>query len=160
MTKQDSPAVADSDEIMRRTLEDLLEKDESITARSVARHHPSISAASSITRNAARRQMLEDYQQRQHKLRGWRERTSRQSGRQTAKLLATHEQEIVELRATVQTLTASHLAMIRAVGELGGFRKWAQFYETYRGVREQLVNLGALDQTEVVAIHSPPDQTR
>jgi len=28
-------------------------------------------------------------------------------------------------------LTSSHLAMIRVVGELGSFRKWAAFYEHY-----------------------------
>lgn len=45
---------------------------------------------------------------------------------------------IAELEATVQLLTASHLAILRAVGELGGFSKWAKFYEQYRDARDKL----------------------
>ncbi len=62
---------------------------------------------------------------------------------------------IAELEAQVALLTASHLAMIRAVGELGGFSKWAQFYESYRGSRGLLVQLGALPEVTVesLALH-------
>ena len=49
-----------------------------------------------------------------------------------------------QLDATVQLLTASHLAMLRAVGELGGFSKWAKFYERHREARDKLMALGAV----------------
>lgn len=150
MTEQHQTSIPDADESMRTVLERLLEEDVPITARAVARLHPSIRAASSITRIPARRELLEEYQQRQKKLREWRGRTAKQSGVQTARQLAAHAQEVAELRLTVQTLTASHLAMIRAVGELGGFRKWAEFYESYRSIRESLVQLGALDRSPSV----------
>ncbi len=61
---------------------------------------------------------------------------------------------IAELESQVALLTASHVAMIRAVGELGGFSKWAQFYESYRSSREQLAKLGALPEARVNPI--PP----
>jgi N-acetylmuramic acid 6-phosphate (MurNAc-6-P) etherase len=43
-----------TDEQMRYVLEALLANDDDITARAVARLHPAISAASSITRSPAR----------------------------------------------------------------------------------------------------------
>lgn len=155
MTELSQTSLHDDDQSMRGVLEILLEQDEPITARAVARLHPTIRAASSITRVPARRQLLEEYQQRQNKLREWRSRTAKQGGLQSAKQLAMREQEVIELRLAVHTLTASHLAMIRAVGELGGFRKWAEFYETYRTVRDDLVRLEALDPSaSVVSVPS------
>ncbi|MCM2483274.1 helix-turn-helix domain-containing protein [Burkholderia glumae] len=59
---------------------------------------------------------------------------------------------IAELEATVQLLTASHLAMLRAVGELGGFSKWAKFYEQYREARDKLAELGAMPTAPVSAM--------
>ena len=50
---------------LREILETLLADDEDITARAVARLHPSINAASSITRSESRRKLLAEYQQRQ-----------------------------------------------------------------------------------------------
>jgi len=58
--------------------------------------------------------------------------------------LADRDLKIAELEATVQLLTASHLAMLRAVGELGGFSKWAKFYEYHREVRDKLIELGVV----------------
>ena len=59
---------------------------------------------------------------------------------------------IAELEATVQLLTASHLAMLRAVGELGGFSKWAKFYEQYREARDKLAWLGAMPTVPIATI--------
>ena len=49
----------------------------------------------------------------------------------------------------MQLLTASHLAMLRAVGELGGFSKWARFYEQYSQARDKLIELGAVPAATV-----------
>ena len=126
----------DSDREMRRVLEDLLSRDEDITARAVARLHPRINAASSITRSAERSHMLAQYQERQAEYRRWRGRPGKLSGAAAASALADRDVRIAELESQVALLTASHVAMIRAVGELGGFSKWAQFYELYRGSRD------------------------
>jgi hypothetical protein len=137
------------DDQMREILETLLADDEDITARAVARLHPSLNAASSITRSESRSKLLAEYQQRQAEYRSWRGRVARRSGVDTAKSLADKDIRITELEASVQLLTASHLAMLRAVGELGGFSKWARFYEQYRDARDKLAEFGAIPEAAV-----------
>ena len=66
--------------------------------------------------------------------------------------MADRDVRIAELKSQVALLTASHVAMIRAVGELDSFRKWAQFYESYSGPREQLAQLGALPKATVESL--------
>ena len=143
------PPASDADPDMRHVLDDLLARDEDITARAVARLHPRINAASSITRSTERSRLLAKYQERQAEFRRWRGRPSKLSGVAAASALADRDVRIAELEADVALLTASHVAMIRAVGELGGFSKWAQFYESYRGLRDRLERLGALPKAEV-----------
>jgi hypothetical protein len=62
---------------MREVLEELLANDVDITARAVARLHPSIKAASSITRNEVRSRLLSEYQGRQKEYRLWRNRVGK-----------------------------------------------------------------------------------
>lgn len=137
---------------MRQVLDDLLARDEDITARAVARLHPRINAASSITRSKERSGLLAKYQERQSEFRRWRGRPGKLSGVAAASALADRDVRIAELESQVALLTASHVAMIRAVGELGGFSKWAQFYESYRGGRDQLAQLGALPEATVESL--------
>ena len=145
-------ATRDCDPEMRRVLDDLLSRDEDITARAVARLHPQIKAASSITRSKERSRMLAQYQERQAEFRRWRGRPGKLSGVAAASALADRDVRIDELESQVALLTASHVAMIRAVGELGGFSKWAQFYESYSGSRDQLAQLGALPEATVESL--------
>jgi len=142
----------DCDEKLLEILEALLADDRNITARAVARLHPSLKAASSFTRSASRRRLLAEYQQRQSEYRRWRSRAAKHSSADTARALASKDIQIAELEATVQLLTASHLAMLRAVGELGGFSKWAKFYEQYREAQDKLVALGAVPAATVNTI--------
>ncbi|ANB72612.1 hypothetical protein AYM40_26820 [Paraburkholderia phytofirmans OLGA172] len=153
MTEPIETALA-GDEQMREILETLLADDGDITARAVARLHPSIKAASSITRSELRSRLLAEYQQRQSEYRRWRGRVAKRSGSDTATSLADKDIRIAELEATVQLLTASHLAMLRAVGELGGFSKWAKFYEQYREARDRLDKLGAVPAATVSSMTS------
>jgi hypothetical protein len=135
------------DNEMRHVLDELLAQDEDITARAVARLHPRINAASSITRSPLRSQLLSDYQQRQTEFRRWGGRLKKMSGAAASEALASRDTRIAELEAQIALLTASHVAMIRAVGELGGFSKWAAFFEHFKDTREQLMQLGALSET-------------
>jgi HD superfamily phosphohydrolase len=151
MTKPNEIAPSNDNE-MREILETLLADDEDITARAVARLHPSINAASSITRSEPRSKLLAEYQQRQAEYRRWRARVAKRSGADTATSLADKNIRIAELESTVELLTASHLAMLRAVGELGGFSTWAKFYEPYREARDKLAELGALREAAVSAM--------
>ncbi|QDQ82278.1 hypothetical protein [Paraburkholderia megapolitana] len=149
MTEPKEITPSSDDDQMREILETLLANDEDITARAVARLHPSINAASSITRSESRSKLLAEYQRRQSEYRRWRGRVAKRSGADTAASLADKDIRIAELEATVQLLTASHLAMLRAVGELGGFSKWARFYEQYRDARDKLAELGAIPESTV-----------
>lgn len=146
------PAFEDAE--MKQILEDLLAKDEPITARAVARLHPKINAASTITRHPVRSKLLEHYQERQEQYRRWSGRVSKQSKAATSVVLADKDIRIAELEKQVALLTASHVAMIRAVGELGGFSKWAQFFANYRESRIELEQLGALPLAEVSQIYT------
>lgn len=133
-----------ADDAMVKILEQLLAEDADITARAVARLHPSLAAASSITRHPARMALLSKYREQQDMYRRWNGRVSRMSRTEQSVALAAKDARIAELEAAVQLLTASHVAMLRAVGELGGFSKWAKFYKDYSSVRDSLSALGAL----------------
>lgn len=148
MTKHER-TILEHDSEMIEILETLLAADQDITARAVARLHPSIKAASSITRNEARSKLLARYQERQAEYRRWRGRVGKKSSAEAAAALEQKEHRIAELEKSVQMLTASHLAMLRAVGEMGGFSKWAHFYEQYREVRDSLAGLGAIPEATV-----------
>jgi hypothetical protein len=154
MTETKTTAAAPDDPDLIRILDDLLARDETITARAVARRHPSLKAASSITRSPARSQLLAQYQQRQTEFRRWQRRLPHQASAQTAAALTEKDLRIAALERQVSLLTASHLAMIRVVGELGGFSKWAAFYEHYAGARAQLEALGALPVATITPLPS------
>ena len=143
------------DDAMVQVLEQLLAEDVDITARAVARLHPSLKAASSITRSPKRMDWLLKYQERQASYRRWNGRTKRMSGTQQSAVLATKDARIAELEETIQLLTASHVAMLRAVGELGGFSKWTKFFGDYSSVRDKLSALGALPTSTVHPLASP-----
>jgi hypothetical protein len=138
---------------LREILEMLLERDNNITARAVARLHPTIRAASSITRSKARGALLAEYQHRQNEYRRWRGRVGKQSGAQVAATIADKDIKVADLESQVALLTASHLAMLRVIGELGGFGKWAAFYCQFCEARQQLDRLGA---TPSLAVDSSP----
>ncbi|VVD62647.1 hypothetical protein [Pandoraea commovens] len=147
-----------ADEQLREVLEQLLEKDEDITARAVARCHPTINSASSMTRNEARRELIAEYQARQDELRRWRGATVHRANAATAKLLAEKDRRILELEAQVQLLTSSHLAAIRAVGELGGFSRWAEFYAGYTAAQRVLGAETASASDNVRPLHANSDR--
>jgi hypothetical protein len=136
--------MSEHDAEMRVILETLLADDQDITARAVARLHPTIKAASSITRSGTRAALLADYQKRQHEYRVWRGRVGKQSAVNTAAALAKKDQRIAELEATIQILTTSHVALLRVVGAMGGFSRWAQFFEKYQEVRRKLIDCDAI----------------
>lgn len=132
------------DNEMEQILKEMLDRDEEITARAVIRRHSKLKAASSITRNLHRTVLLTRYQEKQAELRNWEKRVRKKSKENVAQDLAERDARIAELERQVEVLTASHVAMIRAVGELGGFSKWAKFFEHYQSIRDELTSSGAL----------------
>jgi len=149
MTETKTPELVSNDSDLQRILEELLAQDANITARAAARNHPTLKAASSITRSPARSALLAQYQQRQAEFRRWQRRLPHQASAKIATALAEKDLRIATLESQVKLLAASHLAMIKVVGELGGFGKWAAFYEHYAAARKQLEALDALPLASV-----------
>jgi hypothetical protein len=74
--------------------------------------------------------------------------------------MADKDRHIAELQKQVEFLRISHVAMIRAVGELGGMSKWLRFFESYREIRDELKKLTPLPVSEVKMIDSPKAELR
>lgn len=140
------------DELLVQILDELLQRDEDITARAVARLHPHIGHASTITRSPRRSDLLARYQGKQQDIRRHLGRLTKRSKESTAVELASKDQRIAELERQVDLLRSSHLAMIRAVGELGGMSKWMKFFENYKVIRDQLYELNALPAADILDI--------
>lgn len=138
MSAQSSDEKQPDDTTLIEILEGLLERNEDITARAVARLHPAIGHASTITRSPARSALVGQFQTKQQEIRKHLGRQTKRSKESIAAELATKDQRIAELEKQVDILRASHLAMIRAVGEMGGMSKWMKFYENFKEIRNQL----------------------
>jgi hypothetical protein len=134
---------------MVRVLEKMLAADDNITARAVARQLGSIRHASSITRHHERSELLARYQATQKERRNWLERLPKHSKVKTAAEMAKKDERISELERQVEVLRASHVAMIRAVGELGGMPKFLRFSEAHRDFRKELEKAGVTLRAEV-----------
>ena len=138
MSAQSSDEKQPADTALIEILEGLLERNEDITARAVARLHPAIGHASTITRSPERSALVSQFQTKQQEIRRHLGRQTRRSKESIAAELATKDKRIAELEKQIDILRASHVAMIRAVGEMGGMSKWMKFYENFKEVRNQL----------------------
>lgn len=146
----------DDEQQMTEVLDTLLASDENITARAVARLHPGINAASSITRSEKRSKLLAEYQARQLQYRVWRGRVGKRSGAEIVAELESQQSRIATLERHIEILLASHVAIIRSVGSVGGFNKWAEFFESYQHARDALASLGATPVAEVTDLLNMP----
>lgn len=143
------------DRTLIATLDAMLQENETITARAVARRLEGVDHASSITRDPWRNARLTEWQARQTELRRMIERTDKNSKSNLAAALERKDARIRELEEQVALLTASHRAMIHAVGEMGGMRAWSRFFDSYRHVLDRLKNLGAMPATAVTIVTTP-----
>jgi hypothetical protein len=140
------------DEEMINILEKLLNENEDITARAVARLHSKIKHASSFTRSPERSALLTQYQEKQRYIRAHLGNIRKRSRENVASDLADKDQEIADLKMQVEILTLSHVAMIRVVGELGGMSKWLKFFEGYKNIRDYLQKQGAIPQANITSL--------
>lgn len=134
-------------EELRKVLQDLLDRDEDITARGVVRLHPSLRNASDITRHEARKTLLDEAIKKQDDLRKWGRSVKKTGSSVAAEKLQSAEERIQELEANEAARIASHLAMIHAIAELGGTAKLLKFYDAYAEVRNRLAKQGALPKS-------------
>jgi hypothetical protein len=150
MAKSDVDSLTfDADPETEGILQQMLEDDETITARALARKHPAIKHASSVTRSQVRSNLLARYQERQNQFREWQDRMPKRSCDQLTAQLAQKDRRIAELDRRVEVLCVSHLIMVRVVGELGGTSKLLKLYEGYRNVRSELERMGVLPRCSV-----------
>src|SRR5690606_14518986 len=119
-------------------LDTLLDEDVTITFREVARRHPELTSASSITRDKSRRTLVDRYIERQQERRAWRDRTGKRSKANLARDLEARDRRIADLEAEIAALRASHVAMLRVVGEMGGFKRWCEFFSKYESTLKQI----------------------
>jgi hypothetical protein len=122
----------------------LIDHDLDVTARAVARRVDV--APSTITRNETRRNAVEEAFKEQRRLRVIV--ASDKSSRET--LLAKLERRnktIAALERKVTILTASHRAMLMAVGEIGGISAWQKFFVKHEEIRQELLSLYAVPDT-------------
>lgn len=129
------------EQILVEILEQLLENDEDITSRSVAKLHPYFNHASSITRDADRKALVLEYQNKQAAFRKHFTDLKNKSEAHLVKQLASKDTQIEELTRKVQILTASHVAMYKAVGEMGGIIAWQRFFHKHQALLKELEEL-------------------
>jgi hypothetical protein len=144
MTSPTFNNLSEVDDEIVKILEKMIEDEQNITVRGVIRNHSSLKAPSSITRNVSRTEIVNYYINKQQELKNWQKRVGKTSKENLSKSLAEKDIKIAELERKVELLTASHVAMIRAVGELGGSAKWAAFFKDYQAIRNELEKMGAM----------------
>jgi len=117
-------------------LEAMLDADQDITARAASRALQV--APSTITRVPSRALLVERYRNDQMRLRRISTLADKTSKANLSKRIDQRDRRIAELEKKVQILTASHRAMLLAVGEAGGMAAWRRFFERYDDVRKEL----------------------
>lgn len=130
-----------TDILLKNILEELLDNDTTITAREITRHHPTLKHASTITRSIERRSLLKEYQDKQKYFRKHINNSKKQSQSKLALQLAEKNKKIAELEKKIQILTAFHIAMLKAVGEIGGISTWVNFFEKSKDIKSYLITL-------------------
>lgn len=133
-----------SHEELKLALQTLLDRDEEITARGVARLHPSLKNASDITRHEARKALLDEAVKKQQEIRRFAASVKRTGTTVAAEKLQSLEERLRQLEANEAARIASHVAMIQAVAEIGGTAKLMKFYEAHAEIRDRLHSQGAL----------------
>ena len=131
-----------NDEELRQVLEQLLQEDADISARSAVRRHSKLANASAIVRSPQRAMLVEEYRARQVHARSLVRRLNKLSGAEAARMIEQKDEEIARMKIQLAALIESHRLMIVAVGEVGGTRKLAELYQRHRETREALLTLG------------------
>lgn len=147
-----SPAAGALDRSLLATLTEMFNDNETITARAAVRRMSGADHASTLTRDPWRAAVIEDFKSEQAHLRRMMEKSDKTSKTNLAAALVREKARVVALEEKIALLTASHHALILAVGEMGGIRSWVRFFEGYRSAIDGLRELGALPSATVVPL--------
>ena len=146
-TRKRTAAAKAKDAQMKSICDQLIENNETITARKVSRLLEI--QTSSLTRDPIRLSIIDGAKSKQEKLREWLKRQPKQSREKDAEALAVRDMKIEALEEQKQFLIASHKAMIMAVGEIGGMAAWKRFFDGYQEVLNELENMGAMPSADI-----------
>lgn len=133
-----------SHDALEKVLAELLAEDIDITAREVARRHPSLKNASAFTRNESRLALITKAQDTQSAARAVNSKPLVQKAATLSEQLARKSARVEELEKQVSCLVASHAACVRAVMRHGGIQALQRFWKEYAEVAKELERLGAL----------------
>lgn len=138
------PFIDPDHEELEAVLADLIAGDINITAREVARRHPTLKNVSAFTRNSDRAARIEDAQARQNALRAIALGPDRVKVASVTEQLGKKTEEAHALKGQVEALVASHVACIRAVLRHGGMPALERFWADYKAVGEAVRAAGAV----------------
>lgn len=124
------------DEKIGAACAELQAKDNDITIRAVA--SKLAISHTTISRNPLRRSQVERCAALQKQARHIAQANAKKHRNIRDLETASLKARIAELEEQVQMLTASHKAMIMAVGELGGIQAWKRFYQDFQGALDKL----------------------
>ncbi|NHZ91055.1 hypothetical protein F2P45_18830 [Massilia sp. CCM 8733] len=137
----------EADTQLTAILESLLAENINISAREVAKRHPEVASASTITRDRARRELLEIYQLRQVELNKWQDRLKKGSKAEVATKLEQQQSRIEQLERNEEILLRGHVSLIAVMAELGGTTKLSSYYNRFSELRDSLAQLNALPES-------------
>lgn len=146
----------DLDQTIQQACQDLIDSDQEVTAREVARRVGV--APSSITRDPTRKEIIKNAKSKQSELRAWRKRQAKQSRDRDAESLTEKDLRITELEQRIDLLTASHKAMVLAIGEFGGMAGWQRFFPHWQQVEELLRDMGAMPIAQIKQLGNRTDR--
>lgn len=134
-----------SKENVDRALAALLDENIDITAASLA--YRLGAQRSTVTRSKERLKAVDEASREQKRLRNVVADNKSSAETLLAKLVR-RDAVIASLERRVEILTASHRAMLMAVGEVGGIAAWRNFFSKWDGVRKELKEMCAMDQLD------------
>lgn len=150
-------------EFLEHLLQTMVEQDIDLTFRGVAeRSEGRFAHASTFTRRLDLRAAVEAAQGRQKAVRQVAAKFSKSSPALLAERLAAAQAEVQTLKRQRDLLVAGHRAAILAIGRIGGIKAWREYFVDYSGALQDLKELGALPEAEVVRIApvEEPDPNR
>ena len=152
LDKKVNYAVLNMDADLTSILEEMVENDVTITVRAIAKRHPNIKSASSFIRSELRMKSITEAQELQRRIRSVNQRVNKTSSQKISKMLADKDIAILDLRKRNALLVTSHVAMLQAVGEIGGFAKWRELFRDYQKARESLSEMKAIHDAETIQL--------
>lgn len=140
-------------------LERLLLEDVDITAREVARRHPTLRNASAFTRNASRAVLIRGAMQRQADARQVKDGGVASRARTLSDALEEQNGRVVELETRVNALVSAVVLCIRAVRLSGGAASLERLWTTYKEVGDALREEGVVPPSARVLQLPPPGRS-